>query len=190
MLFRMSIVLGLLGSSLFAGAVTTETVMFQGTPVQLSGTKINVGDMAPVVTVVDRDLNEVEIGDKTKKLQVIVMVPSLDTPVCNLEARTFNSAMGSRPEVQLVTVSMDLPFAGKRYCAAHGVDDILVTSDFRYRKAAEAYGMLLDDGPLKGLFARAIFIVKDGQVIYRQLVPEITEEPDYKAVYRVLDAQS
>lgn len=189
MTFLKMMMIGSLGLNLYATALTDETVTFKGTPVHLSGTKVSVGDMAPIATVVDRDLNELKIGEKMLKTQVIVMVPSLDTPVCNLEARTFNTEMAKRPEVQMVTVSMDLPFAGKRYCAAHGVDNILVTSDFRYHQAAEAYGMLLDDGPFKGLFARAIFIVKEGQVIYRQLVPEITQEPDYKAVYRVLDAQ-
>ncbi len=148
----------------------------------LAGTEVNVGDQAPVVTVVNCDpmLQDEQVGGEGK-VQLVVAVPSLDTGVCDAETRRFNTEAASLDGVEVVTVSMDLPFAAARWCGAAGIDNIKVCSDFRNRDFANAYGVLLADGPLAGVMARVIFVIgKDGKVAYKQVVPEITQEPDYE----------
>ena len=159
------------------------TVTFKNDTVcNLAGTEINVGDKAPVVTVVNCNpmLNNEEIGGEGK-VQLVVAVPSLDTPTCDAETRRFNTEAASLDGVEVITVSLDLPFAAARWCGAAGIDNIKVCSDFRNKDFANAYGVLLADGPLAGLTARVIFVIgKDGKVAYKQVVPEITAEPDYE----------
>ena len=169
-----------------ANASTNETVTLKGKPVHLSGNKISVGDKAPVVQLVTSDLKEIKVGGKSDKTQILVVVPSIDTPVCDLEARTFNEKAAALPNVQIVVISMDLPFAGSRYCAAHGIKNITVASDFQSKAFGKTYGTLIKDSVLKGIEARTIFIVKNGKVVYKQLVPEITQAPDYDAVLKAL----
>ncbi|WP_069636530.1 thiol peroxidase [Campylobacter pinnipediorum] len=158
---------------------------FQGNPVKLFGTQIKVGDKAPVVEVVGKDLNAIKIGE-AGKTQVVVVVPSLDTPVCASEARKFNEKAASKTGVEVVVVSMDLPFAMGRFCTTEGIENVQVGSDFRGAEFGKAYGVLIEDSVLKGLLARAIFVLKDGKVAYTQIVPEVTEEPDYEAVFAAL----
>ncbi|CAA6820565.1 MAG: Thiol peroxidase, Tpx-type (EC [uncultured Sulfurovum sp.] len=148
----------------------------------LGGTEVNVGDTAPVTTVVNCDpmLQDEQIGGEGK-VQLVVAVPSLDTGTCDAETRRFNTEATSLEGVEVITVSMDLPFAAARWCGAAGVADIKVCSDFRNKDFANAYGVLLADGPLAGLTARVIFVIgKDGKVSYKQTVAEITEEPNYE----------
>ena len=148
----------------------------------LAGTEINVGDTAPVVTVVNCNpmLQNEQVGGEGK-VQLVVAVPSLDTPTCDAETRRFNTEAASLDGVEVITVSMDLPFAAARWCGAAGIDNIKVCSDFRSRDLANAYGVLLADGPLAGLLARVIFVIgKDGKVAYKQVVPEVTAEPSYE----------
>jgi len=114
------------------------------------------------------------------KVQLVIAVPSLDTGVCDAETRRFNSEAASLDGVEVITVSMDLPFAAARWCGAAGIDNIKVCSDFRNKDFGNAYGVLLADGPLAGVLARVIFVIgKDGKVTYKQVVPEITQEPNY-----------
>ena len=167
-------------------AQTNETVTFAGTKVNLVGSKVNVGDIAPQVKLVDKDFKEVIVGGKTSYTQVFVVVPSIDTPICDLEARTFNKEASKMKNVKIYVISMDLPFAGKRYCAAHGIDNITVASDFQDRNFGYSYGTMMKDGTLKGIEARVIFIVKDGKVTYKQLVPEIKQRPDFEAVLKAI----
>ena len=154
------------------------TTKLKGNLVNLSGTEINVGDKAPVVTVAALDLSDVTIGNKA---QIIVVVPSLDTPVCAAETRKFNEeAVQSNAEV--VVVSMDLPFAMGRFCTTEGIENLIVGSDFRNKDFANAYGVLIADGPLAGVACRAIFVIDaKGIVTYKEICPEITEEPNYEA---------
>ena len=154
------------------------TTKLKGNLVNLSGTEINVGDKAPVVTVAALDLSDVTIGNKA---QIIVVVPSLDTPVCAAETRKFNEeAVQSNAEV--VVVSMDLPFAMGRFCTTEGIENLIVGSDFRNKDFANAYGVLIADGPLAGVTCRAIFVIDaKGIVTYKEICPEITEEPNYEA---------
>ena len=148
----------------------------------LAGTEVNVGDTAPVVTVVNCNpmLQDETIGGEGK-VQLVVVVPSLDTGVCDAETRRFNSEAAGLDGVEVITVSMDLPFAAARWCGAAGIENIKVCSDFRNKDFGNAYGTLLADGPLAGVLARIIFVIgKDGKVAYKQTVPEITQEPNYE----------
>ena len=163
-----------------------ETVTLKGNPVTLAGPALNVGHEAPVAYVVKSDLSEKAIGGKKDKVQLIITVPSLDTPVCETETKKFNEMLKDFENVDVTVVSMDLPFAEKRFCESFNVSNIDVASDFRYRDM-EKYGVLIAEGPLKGLLARAVFIVdKDGKIAYKQLVPEITSEPNYDEVLEAL----
>jgi len=158
-----------------------ETVTLKGNTVSLVGPTLNVGDNAPVAIVVATDLSEKEIGGAKDKVQLIITVPSLDTPVCETETKKFNELV-SGLDVDVTVVSMDLPFAEKRFCEGFNIGNITVASDFRYRDM-EKYGVLIGEGALKGILARAVFIVdKDGKIVYKQLVPEITQEPNYDDV--------
>jgi len=159
------------------------TVTFKNDTVcNLTGNEVNVGDKAPVVTVVNCDpmLQDEQIGGEGK-VQLVVAVPSLDTGVCDAETRRFNTEAAALDGVEVVTVSMDLPFAAARWCGAAGIDNIKVCSDFRNKDFGNSYGVLLADGPLAGILARVIFVIgKDGKVAYKQVVPEITTEPNYE----------
>ncbi|WP_457681281.1 thiol peroxidase [Thermovibrio sp.] len=162
-----------------------EVVNLKGNPVSLVGPSLKVGDKAPVACVVKSDLSEKEVGGKKDKVQVIITVPSLDTPVCETETRKFNELLKELP-VDATVVSMDLPFAEKRFCESFSVGSVDVASDFRYRDM-EKFGVLIAEGALKGLLARAVFVIdKEGKVAYKQLVPEITQEPDYDEVIEAI----
>ncbi len=157
------------------------TVTLEGTPVNLRGNEVNVGDKAPEATVVTADLAERRVGGPQGKVQMVVVVPSLDTPVCAMETRRFNQEASNIQDVDLIVISMDLPFVSKRFCSTEGIENLAVASDFRNRDFGENYGVVIAEGPLTGILARAIFIIdRDGTVVYKQLVPEITQEPNYE----------
>jgi thiol peroxidase len=150
----------------------------------LAGNEINVGDSAPEVTVVNCNpmLQDETIGGAQECAQLVVVVPSLDTPVCDAETRKFNTEAAALSGVNVKVVSMDLPFAAARFCGTAGIENVAVCSDFRNKDFATAYGMLLADGPLAGVTCRAVYVIGvDGKVCYKELVPEITAEPDYTA---------
>lgn len=156
------------------------TTKLKGNDVNLAGNEVNVGDSAPVVKVVAKDLSEIEVGGAQGKVQVIVVVPSLDTPVCAAETRKFNEEAAKIENAGVTVVSMDLPFAMGRFCTTEGIENLQVGSDFRNKDFANAYGVLVADGPLAGVTCRAIFVVDaNGKVTYKEIVPEITEEPNY-----------
>lgn len=161
------------------------TVTFkEDTVCNLAGNEVNVGDAAPSVTVVNCNpmLQDEKIGGVQGDVQLVVVVPSLDTPVCDAETRKFNTEAAALNGVNVKIVSMDLPFAAARFCGVAEIENLSVCSDFRNKDFATAYGMLLADGPLAGLTCRAIFVIgTDGNVCYKELVPEITAEPDYEA---------
>lgn len=156
------------------------TTKLKGNLVNLSGNDVNVGDVAPVVNVVTNDLSNIEIGGQQGKAQVIVVVPSLDTPVCASETRRFNTEAAKVENATVVVVSMDLPFAMGRFCTTEGIENLKVGSDFRNKDFANAYGVLIADGPLAGVTCRAIFVIDaNGKVTYKDICEEITEEPNY-----------
>lgn len=158
------------------------TVTLKGKEVSLAGTEIKVGDAAPAVKVVNSaDLADITVGGASDDAQLLIVVPSLDTPVCAAETKKFNQEAASIEGVETTVISMDLPFAASRFCGAEDIEDLTVASDFRNKEFANAYGVLLADGALAGLTCRAIFVVnKEGKVTYKQLVPEITAEPNYE----------
>jgi thiol peroxidase len=158
------------------GAVT-----MRGSPLTLVGPELRRGDQAPVAQVIDRDLTPVSIGDTGGQVQIILSVPSLDTPVCSLEARRFNEEAARLPEnVGVKVVSVDLPFAQKRWCGAEGVERVETLSDYRYGEFGERYGVMIQD---LRLLARAAFVVDpQNKVVYSEYVPEIVEEPNYDAI--------
>ncbi|ANE33350.1 thiol peroxidase [Campylobacter hyointestinalis] len=166
-----------------------SNVTFKGTPVSLEGDTVNVGQKAPVVEVVGKDLSSFEVGGANGKFQVLIAVPSLDTGVCATETRKFNEKLAGKNGVSVNVISMDLPFAMGRFCATEGIENLKVGSDFRGAKFAKAYGLLLKDSPLAGLLARAVFVLdKDGVVIYKEIVSEITTEPNYEAIIAALSS--
>lgn len=158
------------------------SVLFKGTPAKLEGKEVNVGDKAPAVTLPNKGLADVVVGGASDKVQVIVAVPSLDTPVCANETRKFNTEAAKIKGAKVVIVSMDLPFAAGRFCTTEGIENLDVCSDFRAKEFANTYGVLLGESVLKGLLARSIFVIdKAGTVVYKELVSEVTSEPNYDA---------
>ncbi len=159
------------------------TTMLKGNTVNLAGNEVNVGDKAPEVIVTNSEgLADVTVGGAQGVKQLIVVVPSLDTPVCATETRQFNAKAAEIEGVKTTVISMDLPFASGRFCSAEGIDKLTVASDFRNKDFANAYGVLIADGPLAGVTCRAIFAVnEEGIVTYKEIVPEITAEPEYEA---------
>ena len=158
-------------------------ITFKGNPMTLLGPDIRVGDKAPDFRVVDNGMAQVTLANFRGKVRVISSVPSLDTPVCDAETRRFNEEAARLPgNVVVLTVSMDLPFAQKRWCAAAGVDKVKTLSDYQDRSFASAYGVLIKE--LK-LLSRSIFVVDGNDVVrYVQHVKEVTTEPDYGAVLK------
>ncbi len=156
-------------------------VTMKGNPLTLSGTELRVGDQAPDFVVLDNDLNPVGFDSFRGKVCIISSVPSLDTPVCDMETRRFNNeASRLGDDVVVITVSMDLPFAQKRWCGAAGVDRVQTLSDHREGSFGRAYGVLIKE---LRLLARAVFVVdQQGTVRYLELVKEIANEPNYESV--------
>jgi thiol peroxidase len=158
-------------------------VNFAGNPVELQGTEIKVGMKAPDFTAVKNDLSAFKLGDVQGR-KLIVAVPSLDTSVCDLEVRRFNTEATGFANTTVITISMDLPFAQKRWCGAAGVDKLVTVSDYKDRDFATKYGVLL---PNVGLLARAVFLLDaDNTVRYVEYVPEVTSHPDYAAALAAL----
>ena len=160
-------------------------VTLKGNQVVLLGEEVTVGGKAPDFTCVDNDLQEKSLADFSGKTVIVSSVPSLDTPVCDMETRWFNKQAETLSDsVVILTISVDLPFAQKRWCGAAGVEKVITLSDHRDTAFGLAYGVLIKD---LRLLARAIFIIDpSGTVRYKQLVPEVSQEPDYDEVLRAL----
>lgn len=164
-----------------------QTVYFQGNPVDVYGEMPTVGTQAPEFELTSADLSEVKLNDYKGKRLVLNIFPSLDTDVCAASVRRFNKDAASYENTAVLCVSMDLPFAMGRFCSINGIDGVSVASAFRHPEFGQKYGVTIVDGPLKNLLARAVVVIDEtGKVIYRQLVDEITNEPDYEGVHAVL----
>jgi len=164
------------------GAITMK-----GNPLTLTGHEIKVGDQAPDVTLVANDLSEVKLSSFKGKKVILSAVPSLDTPVCDLETKRFNQEASKLTDVAVLTVSKDLPFAQKRWCGAAGATAVKTLSDYR-GNFGETYGVLI-----KGLnlLARAIFVIDEtGKVTYVQLVKEVAAEPNYEEVLKAVKGEA
>ena len=157
-----------------------SNIKFKGDPINVSGKIPGVGKKAEDFTFVKEDLTEGSLADYNGKIKVIMAVPSLDTGICQNEARAFNEKLNGKDG--------DLPFAMKRFCGAEGLDTIISASDFRYNDFASQYNAEMIEGPLKGLLARIVFVLdKDNNIVYKEEVDDITHEPDYNAAMEAVE---
>ena len=155
-------------------------ITMKGNPLVLVGPALKVGDKAPDVELAGNDLQPVMLSSLGRKVALYASVPSLDTPVCDMETRRFNEAAANlSDDVAVITISMDLPFAQKRWCGAAGIERVVTLSDYRDASFGEAYGVLIKD---LRLLARAVFVLDSARTIrYLEIVKEVTKEPDYDA---------
>jgi len=164
-----------------------ETIYFKGQPCHTYGSLPEVGATIPCFHLAGKDLSQVNCGDFTGKRIVFNIFPSLDTEVCARSVRHFNEAAAKLDDTVVLCISVDLPFAMDRFCSANNIKDVITASAFRSPLFSQRFGVQICDGPLAGLLARAVIICdSDHKVIYRELVSEITNDPDYKAALDVL----
>jgi thiol peroxidase len=157
-----------------AGATT-----LRGNPMTLVGPALKAGDAAPEFSVVDSSMKPVNLGDTGAKTRIFSVVPSLDTPVCDAQTKRFNEEAGKLQDVDIYTVSMDLPFAQKRFCNSFALDNVKMLSDHRDGSFGEAYGTLIKE---LRILSRAIFVVgPDNVVKYVEYVPEVADFPNFEA---------
>lgn len=156
---------------------------FKGSPVNLAGEFINTGIAAPDFTMVKGDLSQFKLSETRGKFVVLNIFPSLDTGVCATSVRKFNQLAAKMNNTVVLAISKDLPFAQGRFCTTEGIENVIPLSDFRNPSDFDVnYGVLIADGPLSGLLARSVVVINpEGKIIYTELVPEITQEPDYEA---------
>lgn len=165
-----------------------KTITFKGLNYRLRGKFPNVGNQAPAFKLVGKDLIDIALSDLKGKRIVLNIFPSLDTDVCAMTVRRFNQEAAKIDNATVMCVSKDLPFAASRFCVAEGLNNVVTASAFRSQTFAVDYGVEIVDGPLAGLLARAVVVIDEtGQIIYAQLVDEITSEPDYAALLNILN---
>jgi thiol peroxidase len=162
-------------------------VTFKGNPINTAGSLPRVGSAAPDFTVIKTDLTPISLGELKGKKTVLNIFPSIDTPVCANSVRRFNAEASKLANTVVLCISKDLPFAQKRFCAAEGLENVITASEYRDSSFSSAYGVMLVDSPLQGLFSRAIVVVDEkGTVVYTEQVPEIAQEPDYEKALAAL----
>lgn len=153
-------------------------ITFKQNPVTLKGTEVNVGDQAPDFKVVDNNLQEVTLSHFDGKKKLLNVVPSLDTGVCDQQTRKFNEKANDE-DGHVLTLSLDLPFAQKRWCASSGLDNVITLSDYQKHSFGEAYGVVMEE---LQLLARSVFVLdENNKVVYKELVPEGTDFPNFDA---------
>ena len=164
--------------------MTDRTVLLKGTPRILTGPEIKVGQKAPAFKLTATDFSSVELSQSNGEVRLLSVVHSLDTPVCDLQTRTFEQEASNIKDVVIYTISMDLPFAQARYCGANDIKNLKTLSDYRDASFGETYGVLIEE---LRLLSRAIFIIdRDGTVRYVEYVPEVAQPPDYEKVIKAL----
>ncbi|TAL32720.1 MAG: thiol peroxidase [Spirochaetes bacterium] len=157
----------------------TGITTFKGAPVTLAGNEVKVGDMAPDFTALNIDLGPVKLSSFRGQVVILSVVPSLDTKVCELQTKRFNEE-ASKLRAKILTISMDLPFAQRRFCDSFKIDNVTTLSDFKDREFGQKYGMTVKE---LGLLARGVIVVdKEGKISYIQIVKEVGTEPDYAPV--------
>ena len=166
-----------------------SNVTLKGKTVLLKGDIPPAGDTAPDFTFVKADLSEASLYDYEGKVKVILALPSLDTGTCAMETKTFNKKLEAfGDKLECFVISKDLPFAMKRFCETEGIKNVQSISDYRYGDFATEYNVEILDGPLKGLLTRSVFIIdSENEIRYSELVPEITDEPNYDAAVKVIE---
>jgi thiol peroxidase len=162
-------------------------ITLKGNPIHTNGNLPQLGAKVPDFILVDGELNNRSLKDFKGKRKLLSIVPSLDTAVCSLSAKKFNEKIKTHPEVAVLVVSADLPFAQKRMCSAEHVENITPLSMMRNKEFASDYGILIEDGPLAGICARAVVVLDENDhVLYTELVPEIAQEPNYDKALEAL----
>jgi thiol peroxidase len=156
------------------------TITLKGNEIHTNGKLPAVGAAAPDFHLVGAELNDVRLADYQGRKKLLNIVPSLDTPVCATSTKKFNDFAAGRDDVVMLVISADLPFAMARFCTGESIDKVVPLSMMRSRNFAKDYGVLIEDGPLAGITARAVVVVDaDDKVVYTEMVPEIGQEPDY-----------
>ena len=165
----------------------SNAATFKGKPLTLVGSEVKVGDRAPNFKLVGNDLADIDSAGFAGRVRVLSVAPSLDTPVCATQTRTFNKeAVNLSEDVVILSVSLDLPFALSRFCGAEGIERVVTASDYKYRVFGESYGVYLRE---LGLLARAVFVIgRDDKVVYAEYVREVTNEPEYAAALAAVRA--
>lgn len=167
----------------------SQTVHFQGNPIAVASSIPQAGNKAQPFTLVAKDLSDVTLSQFAGKRKVLNIFPSIDTGVCAASVRKFNQLATEIDNTVVLCISADLPFAQARFCGAEGLNNVITLSTFRNGEFLKNYGVELIEGPLKGLAARAVVVIDENDnVIFSQLVNEITTEPDYDAALAVLKA--
>lgn len=168
------------------GGNSMANVTFKGNPVTLLGNEVKVGDTAPDFTVLANDLSPVTLANSKGKVRLISVVPSIDTGVCDQQTRRFNEEASQLAGVEILTISVDLPFAQKRWCAAAGIENVQTLSDHRELSFGKAYGVAIEE---LRLLARAVFVIdSNDKVTYVEYVAEATNHPDYEAAIEAAKA--
>jgi thiol peroxidase len=163
------------------------TITLHGNAINTNGELPAVGSQAPDFHLVDGELNDVRLSNYAGKKKLLNIVPSLDTGVCATSTKQFNEAAAGHDNAVILVISADLPFAQGRFCSAESVDKVVPLSMMRSRNFAKDYGVLIADGPLAGITARAVVVLDESdKVVYTELVPEIGQEPNYKAALAAL----
>ncbi len=160
---------------------------FKGSPVNTSGNLPSTGSKAPEFSLVKSDLGILTLSELKGKKLILNIFPSLDTSVCATSVRKFNQLAAGKENARVLAISKDLPFAHGRFCTTEGITNVVTLSGFRDENFGKKYGVLMKDGPLAGLYARSIVVIDEtGKVIYTQLVPDITQEPDYDSAMKAI----
>ena len=158
------------------------TVTLKGNPIHTNGNLPAKGQKAPDFKLTTVDLRDVGLGEWKGKKKILNIVPSLDTAVCATSTRKFNESGGKLPDTVVLVISADLPFAMKRFCTTEGLQNVVSLSMIRGKSFAKTYGVLIEDGPLAGVTARAVVVLDENdKVVHTELVPEIGQEPNYDA---------
>jgi len=166
-----------------------STVTLKGNQVNLKGDIPSVNQLAEDFSFVKSDLSEGKLSDSNGKVRVLLSVPSLDTGVCAAETRRFNQELAGKEDVMALVISRDLPFAMNRFCETEGINNVVSGSDQRLGELGNKYNIEQIDGPLQGLLGRAVWVIdREGNITYNELVPEITQEPDYEKAMSAVNA--
>ena len=164
-----------------------STIKFKGNNINTQGNFPKIGENAPNFKLINIDLTEITLNNFKGKKILFNIFPSVDTGVCALQLKTFNAKIAQLENTVLLFASIDLPFAFKRFCGTENINNAITASDFRYNTLADNYGIKMTNGPLEGLYARAVIIIDENQkVIYSELVDEVTDEPDYTTALKKL----
>jgi len=162
-------------------------ITLKGNPLETCGLLPPLGAEAPAFSLTAGDLSEVSLTDLTGNTVILNIFPSLDTAICAMSVRRFNQEASARPDVKVLCISADLPFAHSRFCETEGIENAINLSCFRSRAFGRDYGVLMTTGPLRGLLSRAVVVIDpEGRIVYTEQVPEIAQEPEYEAALAAL----